>query len=82
VQRTLKRALLLAAPWLIAKEYGVSILTSSIRFVELSSERRAAVFSKNGVVQWVAASSTFTKTIERGQRLDRESVAWDLESAA
>src|SRR5450432_3665827 len=31
--------------WQMAKEYDVSILTSAIRFVELTSERCAAVFS-------------------------------------
>jgi hypothetical protein len=68
----------LDVPWSIAKEYDVSILTSAIRFVELSSERCAAVFSKRGVVQWVVPSTTFTRPINRGKRLERSSVAWDF----
>lgn len=67
----------LDVPWQIAKEYDVSILTSAIRFVELSSERCAAVFSKNGVVQWVARSKTMTRRIADTQRIHRDSVAWD-----
>jgi IrrE N-terminal-like domain len=71
----------LDVPWQIAKEFDVSILTSAIRFVELSSERCAAVFSKNGVVQWVARSKTFTRLITQGQRIHRDSVAWDYHSS-
>ena len=68
----------LEVPWRIAKEYDVSILTSAIRFVELSSERCAAVFSKDGVVQWVARSKTFTRRIARTHQLHRDSIAWDF----
>ncbi len=68
----------LDVPWRIAKEYDVSILTSAIRFAELASERCAAVFSKNGVVEWAAESPSFTRRIRKGTRLDRSSVAWDF----
>ena len=68
----------LDVPWWIAKEYDVSILTSAIRFAELSSERCAAVFSRRGLVEWVVPSPTFTRVIKRGKRLDRSSVAWDF----
>lgn len=68
----------LDVPWQIAKEYDVSILTSAIRFVELTSERCAAVFSRNGIVEWAAESPTFTRRITKGTRLARESVAWDF----
>ena len=68
----------LSVPWQIAKEYNVSILTSAIRFAELTSERCAAVFSRNGVVEWAAESPTFTRRIQKGTRLTRESVAWDF----
>ena len=67
----------LDVPWQIAREYDVSILTSAIRFAELTSERCAAVLSKRGNVVWAAASPTFTREIEKGKRIDRESVAWD-----
>jgi Zn-dependent peptidase ImmA (M78 family) len=78
----------LDVPWQIAREFQVSILASAIRFAELSSERCAAVFSEpcdgragapvpGGVVRWVAPSATFTRAIERGRRIDRQSIAWD-----
>jgi IrrE N-terminal-like domain len=69
----------LNVPWQIAKEFDVSILTSAIRFVELSSERCAAVFSRSGVVQWVARSKTFTRRIAQGHRIHCDSVAWDYQ---
>lgn len=68
----------LDVPWRIAREYDVSILTSARRFAELSSERCAAVFSERGRVTWVSTSPTFTRKIEKGKRLDRDSVAWDF----
>lgn len=68
----------LNVPWWMAKEYDVSILTSTIRFTELSSERCAAVFSRRGAIEWVVRSSTCTREIQRGKRLDRTSVAWDF----
>jgi hypothetical protein len=64
--------------WSIAKEYDVSILTSAIRFTQLSSERCAAVFSAGGEVKWASASETFTHEIPRGKRLDPQSLAWDF----
>lgn len=68
----------LEVPWQIAKEYDVSILASARRFVELSSERCAAVFSKDGVVQWATRSATFNRKIPEGRRLHRDSIAWDF----
>ena len=64
--------------WQIAKEYDVSILASARRFVELSSERCAAVFSKAGVVLWSTRSATFTRKIPDGRLLHPDSVAWDF----
>lgn len=67
----------LAIPFAIAAEFGVSILASSIRFAELTSERCAAVFSAERTVKWCAPSATFTREIERGTRLGPASIAWD-----
>lgn len=64
--------------WQIAREFQTSILASAIRFTELSPERCAAVFSARRHVSWVAPSETFTREIERGRRLDRDSIAWDF----
>lgn len=68
----------LDVPWRLAREFRVSILASARRFVELSPERCAAVFSKRRKVIWVASSATFTREITRGRRLDPESVAWEF----
>ncbi len=68
----------LEVAWRIAREFDVSILTAAIRFAELASERCAAVFSAKREVLWFARSSTFTREIQRGQRIDPQSVAWDF----
>jgi Zn-dependent peptidase ImmA (M78 family) len=53
----------LNVPWQIAKRFEVSILASSIRFIELASERCAAVFSAGGKISWVRASDSLTVQI-------------------
>ena len=68
----------LEVPRQLEKEFDVSILTAAIRFCELSSERCCAVFSRKGVVEWVAPSPTWTRTIVEGQRIHRDSLAWDF----
>jgi len=68
----------LGVPRQIAEEFTVSILASTRRFAELTSECCIAVFSANGVVQWRHPSATFTSDILPGKRLDRDSVAWDF----
>ena len=67
----------LIVPRKISKDYDVSILASTIRFTELASERCAAVLSVAGKVKWSAPSATFTYVVERGRRIDRNSLAWD-----
>jgi hypothetical protein len=62
----------------IANELETSILSSAIRFAELSSERCAAVFASKGEVVWAAPSATFAAAIPRGKCLDRDSLAWDF----
>lgn len=68
----------LDVPSRIAREFSVSILAGAIRFVELSPERCAAVFSTRREVSWCVASGTFTREIGRGRRLDASSIAWDF----
>lgn len=55
----------LEAPWQIARMFGMSILASAIRFVELSAEPCAAVFSSQRRVLWSAESASFPARIER-----------------
>src|SRR5262249_4609922 len=61
----------------IAHEFRTSLSASAIRFVELTSERCATVYSERGVVSWAVHSPTFTATIAGGVPLDRASVAHD-----
>ncbi len=61
----------------IAGDYRVSLVAAAVRFVELTSERCAAVFSRAGKVVWAARSETFVPFIDRGRRLGAESVAVD-----
>jgi Zn-dependent peptidase ImmA (M78 family) len=68
----------LEVPWRIAQTFQMSILSSAIRFAELSPERCAAVFCSRRQIAWVAPSQTFTREIPRGRRLDPDSVAWDF----
>ncbi|MEJ7597427.1 MAG: ImmA/IrrE family metallo-endopeptidase [Kofleriaceae bacterium] len=68
----------LDVPWAITREFNVSILASARQFVALSPERCAAVFSNRSGVVWIESSPTFTRQIEPGKPLDRDSVAWDF----
>lgn len=66
-------------PRSIATEYRVSLLAAARRFVELTSERCALVFTMAGAVRWSARSATFVPQIEPGRRLDRDTVAFDIQ---
>lgn len=61
----------------IAEIYRVSLVAAALRFVELTSERCAVVFSRAGRVVWAARSATFVPFIERGRRLCAAGVAFD-----
>ncbi|MBZ0234741.1 MAG: ImmA/IrrE family metallo-endopeptidase [Deltaproteobacteria bacterium] len=61
----------------IAETYRVSLVAAALRFVELTSERCAVVFSRAGRVAWAARSETFVPFIERGRRLCAAGVAFD-----
>ncbi len=69
----------LEIPRAIATEYRVSLLAAGRRFVELTSERCALVFASGGAIRWAARSPTFVPEIESGRRLDRQSVAFDIQ---
>lgn len=61
----------------IAAEFRVSLMAAALRFVELTSERCALVFSRDRRVVWAARSDTFVPFIDRGRRLDDGTVAVD-----
>lgn len=65
-------------PWQLAREFNVSILTAARRVAELSPQRCAAVFSKDGRVVWTTPSATFTASIANGQRIDQGSIAFEF----
>jgi hypothetical protein len=64
----------------IAETFSMSILSSAIRFTELSPERCAAVFSSRREVAWCVPSKTCTRDVPRGRRLDPGSIASDFYS--
>lgn len=78
----------LEAPWQIARMFGMSILASAIRFVELSPEPCAAVFSAQRRVLWAAESASFPARIERDRPIatgSRAATFWEsgaIESGA
>lgn len=61
----------------IADVFTTSPVMSAMRFVELSSERCAAVYSEAGLVKWAKRSRTFSAYIAPGTPLPRETVAGD-----
>jgi hypothetical protein len=61
----------------IAKRFTLSPVASARRFVELTSERCALVYSERGVVRRVRKSASFAWHIPDGMRLTRESLAFD-----
>jgi hypothetical protein len=61
----------------IADVFTTSPVMSAMRFVELSSERCAAVYSEAGLVKWAKRSRTFSAYIAQGTRLALETVAGD-----
>ena len=61
----------------IACEFKVSLMAAALRFVELTSERCALVFARDRRVVWACRSDSFAPVIERGRRLDAQSVAVD-----
>lgn len=69
----------LEIPRAIASDYRVSLLAAARRFVELTSERCALVFTTAGAVRWSARSTTFVPRIEPGRRVDRDTVAFDVQ---
>jgi hypothetical protein len=61
----------------IADDFGTSMVATAIRFVELTSERCAAVLSQDRRVRWAVRSATFWPEIARGQPLSAWSIADD-----
>lgn len=61
----------------IASTFQTSLLASALRFVELTTERCAVVYSELGRVRWVKKSRTFTAWIPKGRVVDGASPTFD-----
>ncbi len=62
----------------IADVFAVSPVMATMRFVELSRERCAAVYSERGAVKWAKRSGTFPGYIANGKKLARATIAAEL----
>ena len=62
----------------VAARFQCSPVASAIRFVELTTERCAAVYCERNEVKWAKRSPTFTWTIPKRMRLSPDSVAYDF----
>jgi Zn-dependent peptidase ImmA (M78 family) len=61
----------------IASAFQTSLLASAMRFVELTPERCAVVYSALGRVHWVKKSPSFPAWIPRGRAVEPGSAAFD-----
>lgn len=61
----------------IARRFTLSPVASARRFVELTSERCALVYSERGIIRRVRTSATFSWPTTVGARLSPDSVAYD-----
>ncbi len=61
----------------IASSFQTSLLASALRFVELTPERCAVVYSELGRVRWVKKSQSFTSWIPKGRAVEPASAAFD-----
>ncbi len=62
----------------IAREFQTTLTATSIRFVQVTSERCALVWSEAGRVKWAVRSPDFPGWIERGRQLSGHSHAADV----
>lgn len=61
----------------IANTYLVSLSVATIRTISLLKGNWCAVWTKNGIVEWVVRSPAFkNKTIKSGERIKKESIAY------
>jgi hypothetical protein len=64
-------------PGRLATEFNVTLTAAALRFVELSDERVALICSIDGKVKWTRRNRTFGSLLEKGQKLDSYSLAFD-----
>jgi Zn-dependent peptidase ImmA (M78 family) len=64
-------------PRRLADEFHVTLMAAALRFVELSDERVAVLFSVKGSVSWRRRSRDFGRLLDPGAKLDSYSLAID-----
>lgn len=62
----------------IAEEFQVTFTAAAMRFMDLTSDRCALVFSEDSRISWAKKSFSFDYFLESGQRLDSHSSAIDF----
>lgn len=67
----------LEIPRAIAFEFTMSVPASSIRYVQLTRERCAAIYSERGEIEWAPKSRGFKTRFPKGKPLPRGSMAYD-----
>lgn len=67
----------LEIPRSIAFEFSTSIPASAIRYVQLTKERCAAIYSERGTIQWASRSHRFAMNLPRDVPLSEESYAYE-----
>ncbi|HEX4352957.1 MAG TPA: ImmA/IrrE family metallo-endopeptidase [Polyangiales bacterium] len=72
----------LEIPRAIAFEFATSIPASAIRYVQLTRDRCAAVYSERGKVEWAPSSRGFKVKIPKGKPLPRGSMAMECARSA
>jgi Zn-dependent peptidase ImmA (M78 family) len=67
----------LEIPRAIALEFSTSIPASAIRYVQLTKDRCAAVYSERGTIRWASRSHRFAASLARDVPLSRKSYAYE-----
>ncbi len=62
----------------IAQDFRASLTATAISFVRFCPERCAIIFSKDGKVKWFYKSPSWWSYINKGQKLDQRSFAYDF----
>jgi Zn-dependent peptidase ImmA (M78 family) len=62
----------------IANEFSVSLTAAAIRFVRLTPEPCAVVYSENGIITWSYRNAEWWPFIQNGQPLDNRTGAYDF----
>ncbi len=70
----------LEIPRAIAFEFSTSIPASAIRYVQLTKDRCAVVYSERGTVRWASRSYRFAATIKKDTPVSHSSYAYECAS--